>query len=74
MKNLSYTYKEMMKIAKRDLTLHSAQDEKPFRIAQGNRDDGFYLICAGDRDYDTPFSISLQDFISGKMPAMSCQI
>ena len=70
----SYTYNEMKRIAKRNLTLHYEQDEKPFQIVQGNKDDKFYLICAYDRDYNTPFAITLEKFIAGEMPAMSCTI
>jgi len=67
-----YTKKEMLKIATR--LINTIGGAKGFKICQGNKDNLFYIITPGDRDFNTSFSISCEDFVEGKMPVESAYL
>jgi len=67
-----YTKKEMLKIATR--LINTIGGAKGFKICQGNKNNLFYIITPGDRDFNSPFSVAIEDFIAGEMPAESAYL
>jgi len=39
------------------------------KVVQGTRTNGWYFIHTDDRDYYTPFAVTCQQFIDGKLPS-----